>query len=263
VLPYHTLWFALLPNRDIEMATADLNRRRAGHVGGVEVVERLPPEVQSSLFEQCRRESLLQRLVADVTNHAVQLRIAVSRLGVDGCCVQAKARVARQVPELGGVRHAHKPQLIFEDPRLHRTDPREPVRAESGEQAQVVCGGMAAGKDRRDPRRACGELCPRSHRGDATTGRLLVGRMRTAGCSATAWSLDTTGGMALAPRRDRGGPPVERQRTFAVCSRGSSCGTVCPVRISGASPWQGLGQTPKVKVISLVGSAKGVKPTFA
>jgi|GEM_PF-4140744 len=49
--------------------------------------------------------------------------------------------------------------------------------------------------------------------------------MRTAGCSATAWSLDTTGGIELAPRRDRGGPTVERQRAFAVCSRGSRYGT--------------------------------------
>lgn len=48
--------------------------------------------------------------------------------------------------------------------------------------------------------------------------------MRTASCSATAWSLDTTGGMALAPAGTEADPPSSgnEHSRFAVEDRLSS-----------------------------------------
>ncbi len=107
--------------------------------------------------------SLLQVRVPDVANDAPELRVAVAHLGVDGGGVQAEARVALEIPELGGVGHADEPQPAFEDPRLHRTDPREAVRAQGRQHAQVAGGGMATAEDGGDPRRALGELAPCGH----------------------------------------------------------------------------------------------------
>ena len=105
----------------------------------------------------------MERLVLDVVDHAPELGVAVADVRVHGRGVQAEARVAVQVAELGRARHADEQQVVLEDPRLDRADPREAVRAQRGQHAQVAGGGVTPGEDGGDPRRAFGELSPSRH----------------------------------------------------------------------------------------------------
>lgn len=68
MFPYNPLRFAWLPDRDVEMAAAELDRRRAGQVGDVEVVEFLSTQVEPGFVEQYHCESLMQRLVTNVVD---------------------------------------------------------------------------------------------------------------------------------------------------------------------------------------------------
>jgi len=74
--------------------------------------------------------------------------------------VQAEPGIPREVRELGGVRHAGHPQLVLEEPGLHRADPRRAVNAHGGEHAEVPGPGVPADERLGDPRRLLGEFLP-------------------------------------------------------------------------------------------------------
>src|SRR6266568_6180887 len=89
MLAYDALRLAWLPDRDVHVAATHLNRRCAGQVGRVQVVELQSPQIEPGVFEQIRGEPLMQRLVPEVANHAPQLRIALGDLCVTvAVCMQ-------------------------------------------------------------------------------------------------------------------------------------------------------------------------------
>jgi hypothetical protein len=66
VFAYDAFRLAWLPDGHIHMAAADLDRRRAGHVGRIEMVEVPPSKVESGVFEQCCGKPLVERLVLNI-----------------------------------------------------------------------------------------------------------------------------------------------------------------------------------------------------